>query len=145
MVWSEVREVTLTVGGGEEAEVAAGARPSLPPAPWEARTQLYAWGYAPPERLRVDSVLEVGGYGKPMRIRHRNQFAASEEARQIAQEQGWDQTRAGAWAAVIALPLDQAAAQALLVPALRQDPAVAGWAVQRGEPEGLEGKLGVLI
>jgi hypothetical protein len=109
-------------------EVEAGAPPPPPiPAPWEVRSAIYAWGYEPPWKVVVRSTVYLWGYGKPVSELLQNEFVDDEAARQLAAARGWDEARAGAWAKVIRLPLEQSAAQEALEPILQLDAAVVGW------------------
>jgi hypothetical protein len=86
---------------------------------WPARqvgTTLYVWGYQPPQSVLLRE------RGKP-----------TEAARRFAAEQGWDRTRAGAWAMEITLPMARSLAWGALEPLVSGDSAVAGWSGQRVE------------
>jgi hypothetical protein len=78
-----------------------------------ATTTLYLWGYAPPE----SDVLRE--WGEP-----------TAAARRFAAESGWEETRPGAWAKEITLPMALSQAMQAMEAVLRREAALAGWGMR---------------
>ena len=114
-------------GGAERPASEPSCHEPPPPLPWEARSRVFAWGYAPPSPIVVRSMVYVWGYGKPVKVILQSRFEETEEASLFAAERGWDARRAGAWTGQMTLPLDLWDARRMLEPVLRLDPAILGW------------------